>query len=196
MWGGSARGRYGFFFLPSEAGQAFFGGDGCGSNGAGGAPRLCQVRVWCWLRQNGGGEGCGGSFSVTWQFWELARSRCFRIRRCDDVAPSRISRCCCRSERVDGGRSRNTLTGRALCSSVALVHRSRVRPLARSAQVADGVARWWRHDDEQEAGPVSAALLNAFLNSADFICRAYMWSNRAIAGSLGRRLRSCSRLGW
>ena len=166
-WGGSARGRYGFFFLPSEAGQAFFGGDGCGSNGAGGAPRLCQVRVWCWLRQNGGGEGCGGSFSVTWQFWELARSRCFR-----------------------------TLTGRALCSSVALVHRSRVRPLARSALVADGVARWWRHDDEQEAGPVSAALLNAFLNSADFICRAYMWSNRAIAGSLGRRLRSCSRLGW
>ena len=138
--GGSARGRYGLFFLPSEAGQAFFDGDGCGSNGAGGAPRLCQVRVWCWLRQNGGGEGCGGSFSVTWQFWELARSRCFRIRRCDDVAPSRNRQVLlslrARGPGVDGGRSRNTLTGRALCSSVALVHRSRVRALARCAVVA------------------------------------------------------------
>ena len=184
--GGSARGRYGLFFLPSEAGQAFFDGDGCGSNGAGGAPRLCQVRVWCWLRQNGVGEGYGGSFSVTWQFWELARSRCFRIRRCDDVAPSR-NRQVLLSLRARGRRPFTQHThwqGTLLeCGSRPSLACTSTRALRSGS---DGVARWWRrHDDEQEAGPVSAALLNAFLNSADFFCRAYMWSNRAIAGSLG-----------
>ena len=144
-----------------------------------------------------GGEGCGGSFSVTWQFWELARSRCFRIRRCDDVAPSRNLQVLLSLR----ARGRRPFTQHTHWQGTLLECGSRP-PLACTTTRAlrsgsDGVARWWRrHDDEQEAGPVSAALLNAFLNSADFFCRAYMWSNRAIAGSLGRRLRSCSRLGW
>jgi len=157
------------FFCPLRPGRPFLVVMGAAATEPAALRAFARSGYGVGCAKMGGGRAAGVAFPSPGSFgafWELARSRCFR-----------------------------TLTGRALCSSVALVHRSRVRPLARSALVADGVARWWRHDDEQEAGPVSAALLNAFLNSADFICRAYMWSNRAIAGSLGRRLRSCSRLG-
>jgi len=91
------------------------------------------------------------------------------LRGCDDVAPSR-NRQVLLSLRERGRRPFTQHThwqGTLLeCGSRPSLACTSTRALRSGS---DGVARWWRrHGDEQEAGPVSAALLNAFLNSADF----------------------------
>ena len=157
------------FFCPPRPGRPFLVVVGAAATEPAALRAFARSGYGVGCAKMGGGRAAGVAFPSPGSFGSWRVHVAFAFGGAMTWHHLAISKCCCRSERVDGGRSRNTLTGQGTlleCGSRPPLACTTTRALRSGS---DGVARWWRrHGDEQEAGPVSAALLNAFLNSADF----------------------------